>query len=331
MLGFEAPLGGGDQQLSRAESAEVLDRLLPQSESGTDLRVRCASSSPEQLSLATRIFLPLASLYPSLQPNSSWGIGVVWERILRQGVRHLRAQAAALASFDGAGLPIAQWSYGADALARPAGSEVSDLPRRLWEQHNGGPDSADILENVHKEFAKLAPGWEFAVAGGFEVSAQPGSQVPLQLAARVGSGFQSELGSPYAPVYAIPAGTAHERSDLDVSLQVELSARRKRGRWGPLAGAATGVAQGLVLAEALGDAAGRFIFLDEPAVNLHPSWQRHIRSRLEELSASKDGGESGQFVLVTHAAPFLLLSDERPCFRSASATTARRAPSPSRQ
>lgn len=301
LLGFDPSRENAEPQTSPPGPGSVLDRLVPAPGSGTILTFRCASSSPELLPEASRAFLRRASLESTLRPNSTWGPGVVWERILRNGVRHLRAQGAALTGFDETGLPRGQWTYGPAALAEPAGPEVTDLPRRLWELHNSGPGSTGRLEGVHKEFRELAPGWEFAIAGSLEPSARPAEHLALQLAAEPATGMLA--GSiPYQRVRAIPADSTPEQADLDVNLRVQLSACRNDGDWEPLAGAGTGVAQALVLAEALGDASGRFVFLDEPAVNLHPSWQRLVRSRLEALSAPKAAGESGQFLLVTHAA-----------------------------
>ncbi len=301
LLGFDSSRETAEPQTSPPDPGSVLARLVPDPGSGTILMVRCASSSPELLPGASRAFLRRASLESTLRPNSTWGPGVVWERILRNGVRHLRAQGAALTGFDETGLPRGQWTYGPAALAEPAGPEVTDLPRRLWELHNSGPGSTGRLQRVQEEFAELARGWEFAIAGSLEPSARPAQQLNLQLATEPATGILSGS-TPYARVRTLPGASPPEQADLDVNLQVQLSARRNGGDWEPLAGAGTGVAQALVLAEALGDAVGRFVFLDEPAVNLHPSWQRHVRSRLEALGAPEAGDESGQFLLVTHAA-----------------------------
>ncbi len=96
MLGFDASPGSTQLTSSPPDPDDpdaVLKRLVPlDSDSGTTLLVRCPSPAPEQLPEATRVFLRRASLEGSLQPNSAWGPGVVWERMLRKGIRHLRAQ-----------------------------------------------------------------------------------------------------------------------------------------------------------------------------------------------------------------------------------------------
>ncbi|MCL4413401.1 MAG: AAA family ATPase [Actinobacteria bacterium] len=302
MLGFGAISSDTQPIQSLPEPDSVFERLVPDLKSGTSLMVTYNGSAPEQIPDAIRMFLRRASLEGNLQPNSAWGPGVVWERILRQGIRHLRAHGAALTTFDDAGLPRPQWVYSPKSLSDPAGPEVTDLPRRLWELHNGGPSTASRLQAIHKEFTSLAPGWEFAVAGSLEPSVRPTEPVPLRLAVEGGGGVLPALTHSYRSIVALPVGSGSEHLDLDMTLRVQLTARRSDGDWEPLAGAGTGIAQALVIAEALGDAAGRFVFLDEPAVNLHPRWQRHVRARLEAICALDAPSGPGQFLMVTHAA-----------------------------
>ncbi|MHB1844919.1 MAG: ATP-dependent nuclease [Deltaproteobacteria bacterium] len=301
VLGFEPGARTTESTPIPPEPDTVLESLVPDPGKGTVLLVRCTSSLPEQLPEATRIFLRRASLESSLQPNSTWGPGVVWEQILRQGVRHLRAHGAALTAFDDAGLPRAQWTYTPDSLSAPAGPEVTDLPRRLWELHNGGPSSTKRLQAIHEVFTQLAPDWEFAVAGSLESSLDPIEPIPLHLAVEADTNGSSGFAGPYPRVQVVPARPATDHLRVNTTLQVRLSARRNDGNWEPLAGVGTGVSQALVLAETIGDAAGRFAFLDEPAANLHPSWQRHMRARLEAISDPDTTGGPGQFVMVTHS------------------------------
>lgn len=300
LLGFDSSSQQAEQDTASTPApGEVLERLVPEAGSSIPLYVRIGPV-PDDLPEPARAFLRLASLGGGLGSGTTWGPGVVWERTLRKGVRHLRAPGAGLAAFDGASLPLSQWSYGPDALAEPAGAEAADLPRRLWEMQNADPGSPR-LKSVQAELAELAPGWELAITGGLEAAARPASPVPLHLAVEPGAGAMPGLTNAQR-VYASPAGAAFEEHH-DVTLQVHLWARRNGGDWEPLAGAGTGVAQALMLAEALGDAARRFVLLDEPAVNLHPSWQRHVRARLEAPSAEGTRGGAGQFLLVTHSGP----------------------------
>lgn len=70
----------------------------------------------------------------------------------------------------------------------------------------------------------------------------------------------------------------------------------------PLRLAGTGVQQALLLAETLVGDPDRVLLLDEPATNLHPSWQRIVRSQL--------ANREGQCLLITHS-PYLVPSDGR--------------------
>lgn len=62
-----------------------------------------------------------------------------------------------------------------------------------------------------------------------------------------------------------------------------------------------GTWEALVIAEALAEAADRLVILDEPAVTLHPTWQRALRSRLSEAP--------GQFLVITHSADLVPMED----------------------
>ncbi len=66
--------------------------------------------------------------------------------------------------------------------------------------------------------------------------------------------------------------------------------------------AGTGVQQALLIAETLVGDPDRVLLLDEPATNLHPSWQRIVRSHLTN--------REGQCLLITHS-PYLVPSDGR--------------------
>jgi hypothetical protein len=70
----------------------------------------------------------------------------------------------------------------------------------------------------------------------------------------------------------------------------------------PLRLAGTGVQQALLIAETLVGDPDRLLLLDEPATNLHPSWQRIVRSHLTN--------REGQCLLITHS-PYLVPSDAR--------------------
>ena len=301
LLGFTAK--PEDPSMSGPRDPEqVLASLVPEPGTGTALVVRRPNTVPELLPAATRDFLRKLSLDAGLQPTSTWGLGVVWADILRRGVSHLRPDGASVVSFDVSGIPRSEWAYSAESLTEPPSLVVADLPRRLWELHNGGHEGAARLSAVQEEFAQLAPGWEFAVAGTLVPSTRRPDQAPLQLVVEPGIST-SATGRDSSPVRAAPLTATFDDASIDVSLHVQITACKNKAFWEPLARAGTGVAQALVLAEALGDSADRFVFLDEPGVNLHPSWQRQVRDRLDHLSSSDGSSGAGQFLMVTHAAP----------------------------
>jgi len=281
---------------------QVLASLVPGPGAGTPLVVHRPNTVPELLPAATRDFLRKLSLDAGLQPTSAWGLGVVWADILHRGVSHLRPDGASVVSFDVSGLPSSEWAYSAEALTEPPSLVVADLPRRLWELHNGGHEGSARLRSVQDEFARLAPGWRFSVAGTLVPSARRPDQTPLQLVVEPNISAFAAAADP-SPVRAAPLAATSGNTSVDMSLHVQITACKDNRIWEPLARAGTGVAQALVLAEALGDSADRFVFLDEPGVNLHPSWQRQVRSRLDLLSDSASSGGVGQFLMVTHSAP----------------------------
>jgi predicted ATP-dependent endonuclease of OLD family len=56
------------------------------------------------------------------------------------------------------------------------------------------------------------------------------------------------------------------------------------------------------VAEALVEAEGRFVILDEPALTLHPTWQRALRSRIQDTQ--------GTFLVITHSANLVPTNSE---------------------
>jgi hypothetical protein len=107
-----------------------------------------------------------------------------------------------------------------------------------------------------------------------------------------------------APVLAVPTAGGEPEPEGRASLEVELLVKSSADCSEPLLAAGSGVAQALVIAEALGDARGRATVLDEPAANLHPGWQRLVRQQIDQLAAKNDDepAESAQFIVITHSA-----------------------------
>jgi len=101
---------------------------------------------PDQLAPAVRRFLAMSGAQVPFG-NASIGAAYVWDRLLRGGIRVLDIDAP-LASRGDAGVFAGSWHYSADELAETAGLSVRELPRRLWELHNGGPEGAMALQSV---------------------------------------------------------------------------------------------------------------------------------------------------------------------------------------
>jgi hypothetical protein len=62
-----------------------------------------------------------------------------------------------------------------------------------------------------------------------------------------------------------------------------------------------GTWEALVLSEALAEAPDRLLVLDEPAVTLHPTWQRVVRSQVRAAR--------GQLLLITHSEDLVSMDD----------------------
>jgi hypothetical protein len=129
------------------------------------------------------------------------------------------------------------------------------------------------------------------------------ASTPLQLAvSNTPVGEMARFSQP-APVLAVPTASEQPSPERRFSLEVDLSVKTGPHRTESLVAAGSGVAQALVIAEALGGSQGRVTVLDEPAVNLHPEWQRLVREQVDRLATSGDDSpRRAQFVLITHGA-----------------------------
>jgi predicted ATPase len=258
---------------------------------------------PEQLAPAVRRFLAQAGVSVSLGARTSIGAAYVWDELLRRGLRIVDTDAP-LGLRDEVGLLAGSWRYSADELAQPASLSSRDLPRRLWESYNGGPEGAERLARVNAHFAAIAPGKQLYVAGNLVIEApEAGSSTAMNLVISDLPQGMGMLGQG-APVLAVPTAGGQPERPGRVSLEVELLIKSAASRPEPLMAAGSGVAQALVIAEALGDARGRATFLDEPATNLHPGWQRLVRQQVDQLAATNvdEPSEVAQFLVITHSA-----------------------------
>jgi hypothetical protein len=139
------------------------------------------------------------------------------------------------------------------------GGASASLAERLYRLKNGSRTEQQRYGEIQTLFAQLAEGRRFELRGAQHHDGEAEGQGPeIEVSPRDAAGFSEAVR--------------------------------------PLSLAGTGVEQALHLAEALvNDEA--VLLLDEPATNLHPSWQRVVRTHLQR--------RQGQSVLVTHS-PYLV-------------------------
>jgi|GEM_PF-5565315 len=269
----------------------------------------------EQMAPVVRRFLDMTRTNVRDGAHTSIGGAYLWSHLLGAGIQVVGTDTA-LGSRDSHGFADASWRYGAEDLSRPATWSTTDLPRRVWELHNGGPEGHRRLRAICERFEALAGGRKLVVGGSLEPQAAPQPVVPLQLVARGLSMETKGFANQAAPVTAVPAPAQGQQVEAVPRLRVDLQVEVAPGRHLPITAAGSGVAQALVLAEALAAPGGKVTVLDEPACNLHPEWQRFVREQLDAASLREEPGEKAQFLLITHS-PFLASPTRLPEGRSA--------------
>ena len=209
-------------------------------------------------------------------------LGYVLSRLLNDGVIIVGEQLRGLGT--GGTPPREPGPYPWEALVSPLRSRAPwQLPLRLFELKNGTPAQRERFQAIQSAFVALAPGRTFDIR--FQATTvAPLTAVPAE-AGRVAlfgsppDGEQQGQARPAASITVVidrvASGDAHP-DDLPVQLH-------GAGTW-----------EALILAEALAESPDRFVILDEPAVTLHPTWQRVLRSRIKEAP--------GQFLVITHSA-----------------------------
>jgi len=215
-----------------------------------------------------------------LGTEAGWSFAVVLQRIWQEKVFAVAEQLRGIGPW-GRAVPAAG-VYDLDQLAvAPASTDPYRLPARLCRLANGDAAERDRFRLVQNTFAALTGGRCIAVRivpqPAFTAATGPpsGEQIPAQEQSRVFVDLLVTNGSRDSAV-----GVASETP-------VQLCGA---GTW-----------EVLVLAEALCAPAGRVILLDEPAANLHPSWQQALRERLILPGA--------QALVVTHASALVPLAD----------------------
>ncbi len=209
-------------------------------------------------------------------PNRAFSLASVLRLIVRRGVVAIGEQLRG-ADTEGRPLPIGRYSLGQLSRADLTW-EPSTLPLRLFHLKNGDGSERQRFERIRGMFETFAPGRRLDVC--FE-AVVPSSRAP-----------QSSL--PYRAVQEEPS----TEPDPEFAVTVVVGEGSAEDPWElPVTLTGAGVWEALVLAEAIADSDDRLVVLDEPALNLHPAWQRLLAARVREAP--------GQFLVITHS-PYLV-------------------------
>ena len=174
--------------------------------------------------------------------------------------------------------------YSWEVLVSPVKSRAPWLlPLRLFELKNGSPAQRQRFEAVQQKFSELAPGRSVDVKfQAFDLAAVNPATIGTGQVAIFGQGVeQQEPPQPHpgAAVTVVVDRTADDgRHPNDLPVQLHGG-----GTW-----------ESLVVAEALVESKDRLVILDEPALTLHPTWQRAVRTSIQQAS--------GTCLVVTHSA-----------------------------
>jgi energy-coupling factor transporter ATP-binding protein EcfA2 len=219
---------------------------------------------------------------PETAGQRTFPLAYVLSRILNDGVIVVGEQLRGLGT---GGIPPQQpGPYSWEALVSPLRSRAPwQLPLRLFELKNGSPGQRSRFKAIQDAFTTLAPGRaldvKFQATSVEALSPTPVSAGHLAVFSKRGDDDQARSAYPAAAITVMidrPGEGSMHPDDLPVQMH-------GAGTW-----------EALVIAEALADAADRFVVLDEPAVTLHPTWQRALRSLIRAAP--------GQFLMITHSA-----------------------------
>ncbi len=209
-------------------------------------------------------------------PNRAFSLASVLRLIVRRGVVVIGEQLRG-ADVEGRFLPIGR--YALDQLSRSDVTwDPSTLPLRLFQLKNGDGSERQRFERIRRTFESFAPGRRLDVRFTAVVPSSRPPQQPL-------------------PYPAVPEQPPTE-PDPELAITVVIGEGSEKDHWElPVTMTGAGVWEALVLAEAVADSDDRLVVLDEPALNLHPAWQRLLAARVLEAP--------GQFLVITHS-PYLV-------------------------
>lgn len=213
-----------------------------------------------------------------LSTDQAWSLADVLHRLWQERVFTV---GEALRGVGRWGEPVAAvGSYDlAQLAAAPRTSDTALLPARLFRLANGSAEERARLEAIRARFTDLTRGRSLAVRG----TPLPSRPVPDPSDGRATVPAQGG-GGIFLDVLVTEGRTTAPGEVWEVPIQLYGA-----GTW-----------EALVLSEALPGPPGRVVLLDEPAANLHPSWQQVLREELTRDRAAL-GGRGPQVVLITHA------------------------------
>jgi len=255
----------------------AFEKLCPESSKVVELLVQGGGGHFDRDLEPHRRFGEIVGLTSSWTlPNRAFSLASVLRLIVRRGVVVIGEQLRG-ADLEGRPLPIGRY-----ALDQLSGSEFtwepSTLPLRLFRLKNGDSSERQRFGRIRQTFETFAPGRRLDVR--FEaVMPRNGSPQPLLPYSAGAEQPTAEPNPEFAITVVIGEGSEEEPWELSVTLT------------------GAGVWETLVLAEAVADSDDRLVVLDEPALNLHPAWQRLLAARVREAP--------GQFLVITHS-PYLV-------------------------
>ena len=210
-----------------------------------------------------------------------YSFAVLLGRILGHGMAFVAEQLRGVAT--GAQPPRVVGRYAMEEMVSPPRLwEPHALPLRLFRLKNGTLAERERFTRIQALFHELAAGLDVDLSVQFApltASAPPSGQAtPAQPAP-----------TPTGPEVAVTV-VVRGSTDTDGSADV----------WEmPIVQAGAGVWEALVLAEAIVGTDDKVLILDEPALNLHPGWQRLVLDTLKRRS------DEQQVLLITHS-PYLV-------------------------
>lgn len=288
-----------------------LDYLCPTAGQAIRLVVGDRAESLDRHLSPYKTFLELARLPQPVAPAPGYSIATVLDRIYGAGLLLVGEQLRGVGTW-GAALPRAG-TYAWEELANPpVNREPYLVPLRLFRLKTGSAEEQHRYRRIQDGFRTLAPGREFdlqfeAVPGQQQVgeaSVAAEAHIDVMVTKALADGSPAS-GSGTVEFPITLQGAAAWEARIEVTVTTPQAAVPVSVASGmpelPIQFHGAGTWEALVLAEALNDATGRVVVLDEPATTLHPTWQRGLATQL--------GQSDGQLLLVTHSPDLVRIRD----------------------